>query len=104
MKTDYAQKTVDELTSKAGQRIARAACKRDAVGYTLEDVYTKYSNEKAGAFNYCRELCAALNGYNFRIISANTFVFSVFFEYVEASTGALCGAYITRDYDRFCYL
>lgn len=104
MRTDYAQKTVDELTSKAGQRVAKAACSYRAIGYRLEDVYSDYSAAKARAWEYCRELCAALNGYNFRIVSRNTFQFAVCFEYVEASTGALCGAYITRDYDRFCYL
>lgn len=67
----------------------------------LSECYSSYSWKKAGAFNYCRRLCYALNGYNLRIVSHNSWSFSVKFEFVHPDTGALCTAYITRTYNRF---
>ena len=49
-------------------------------GYSLREVYDNYSAAKENAYNYCLGLCAKENGYNFRIISHNTFSFSVAWE------------------------
>lgn len=38
----------------------------------LSDVYGKYSARKAKAERYCKEKCASMNGYGFRIISHNS--------------------------------
>lgn len=67
----------------------------------LYDCYKTFSFEKQKAFNYCVDLCHSKNGFELRIISHNSMVFSVGFKYVDEKTGVLMFAYITRDYDRY---
>lgn len=67
----------------------------------LSECYNSYSNAKADAFNYCRRMCYALGGSNLRIVSYNTFFFSVKFEFTHPDTGALCTAYITPNHNKF---
>lgn len=69
----------------------------------LYHVYNSYSRNKEYAFERCLTLMYDLEGYCLRIISANTMKFTVGFEFQDAS-GRPMFAYITRDYDRFCYL
>lgn len=66
----------------------------------LRDVYGRWSDKKERAYNYCRELMYKYNGNGFRIISANTFMFTVGFEFPHPNTGELMFAYITPDYNR----
>ena len=63
-------------------------------GYTLREVYGNYSRAKENAYNYCLGLYAKENGYNFRIISHNTFSFSVAWEIVNPETGEIIGTRI----------
>lgn len=44
--------------------------------YTLDEAYKSHSTAKENAYNYCRSLCQKEAGYDFRIISANTFQFT----------------------------
>lgn len=67
----------------------------------LSECYGSYSWKKASAFDYCRRLCYALGGFNLRIVSYNTFFFSVKFEFAHPDTGVLCTAYITPSYNKF---
>ena len=69
--------------------------------YTLDHAYKSYSIAKANAFDYCIDLMKTKNGWGLKIISANTFAFSVGFWFIHPETGAVCFAYITRDYDRY---
>ena len=74
------------------------------IGVTLDDVYKTYSREKVVAYNYCRRLCEDLDGWNFAITSANTFCFSVMFDFAHPKTGELMRAHITRGYNHAYYL
>lgn len=46
-------------------------------GYTLADVYGRYSQAKANAFEKCRRMCEEMHGDDLVIVSHNTFGFSV---------------------------
>ena len=76
--------TIKKNTKKAEQMLARANYNE---GYTLHEVYGNYSRAKENAYNYCLGLCYKENGYNFRIISHNTFSFSVAWEITNPETG-----------------
>lgn len=69
----------------------------------LYQVYGSYSVYKARAFEYCKALMHDLNGYGLRILSFNSQAFTVGFEFADPETGEAMFAYITKDYDRFCY-
>ena len=69
----------------------------------LYHVYNNYSRDKEYAFERCRSLMYDLEGYGLTIISSNSMQFTVGFEFEDVS-GRLMFAYITRDYDRYCYL
>lgn len=66
----------------------------------LRDVYGRWSDKKERAYNYCVELMRKYNGYDLRIISSNTFMFTVGFEFPHPETGETMFAYITPDYNR----
>lgn len=73
-------------------------------GFTLADVYDRWSHEKQSAYDYCKRLCDDLDGWGFCISSSNTFAFSVMFDFNHPETGDLMRAYITRDHDRAYYI
>lgn len=67
--------TIINATTKRGQNlIAGATC---VAGRTLHDVYGKFSKAKAQAYETCLRMCREEDGNNFRIISANSYGFSV---------------------------
>ena len=68
-------------------------------GRTLDDVYKSYSAAKQNAYDYCKRLQDKYNGYDFRIISANTFIFTAGFKFVDVETGVIKFMYITPSYD-----
>ena len=96
-----------ENTSKKNQRIARDAASWAYSGRNwknYKDIFEAYKNpsiRKVRAFEYCKNLCAELNGFDLVIPAAGCQTFSVCFKFYDE--GRLCYAYITRDYDRFCY-
>ena len=96
-------------TSKQGQRIARNAAEFAYSGRAwkqFRDIYEAYKNPsiyKVRAWNYCKELCKEMHGFDLVISAAGVQTFSVVFKFKERGTGRLCYAYITRDYNRFCY-
>lgn len=65
----------------------------------LRDVYGRYSDAKRKAYKRCRELFESVGGECFNIVSANTFQFTVGFEFEDRETGDRYFAYITRCYD-----
>lgn len=67
--------TTIKATTKRGKALIENASYYQ--GYYLHDVYDNYSHAKERAWDYCHELCKKENGYNFHIISHNTFSFSV---------------------------
>lgn len=71
--------------------------------YQLEDVYKTYSVFKARAWKYCIDLMSDLNGWCPKVLSANSQAFTVGFEFSDPETGEAMFAYITKDYNRFCY-
>ena len=75
-----------------------------AIGHTLDDVYGSYSDAKAQAYRYCTDLCVRYNGYNFCITSANTFAFTVSFEFINPDDYRPMRAIITRTYNHAYYL
>lgn len=48
---------------------------------TLHECYGSWSWSKERAYNYCKQLCASMNGYGFTIISYNIFMFTIGFKY-----------------------
>lgn len=92
-------------TSKNHERIAKAHIKdyERSTAYDLSDVYESYSDKKAKAFEYCERLYKSVNGFHgIRILSHNTFTFSVGFLFTDKENGHIRFAYITADYDRVC--
>jgi len=95
-------------TSKAGQRKAREAATwaYNHAWHVYSDIFDAYKNPssaKVRAWNYCKELCDRMHGYDLLISGAGCFTFSVVFKFRERGTKRECYAYITRDYNRFCY-
>lgn len=66
----------------------------------LWEVYGSFSHNKAKALNYCKELQAQRNGYDPRIPSANSFIFTYAFRFIDED-GDEALAYITPSHDRF---
>lgn len=83
-------------------RAAAPMCR--GIGETLDDVYKSYSREKQCAYNYCRQLCEDLGGWNFAITSAGSQTFSVMFDFAHPRTGELMRAHITRWHNHAYYL
>lgn len=73
-----------------------------AIYTTLSHAYAKASPAKWDAFNYCKSKQKELEGFNFRIVSYNTFCFTAAFQFIDKETGVLRLYYITRDYDYVC--
>lgn len=57
-------------------------------GYTLADVYNRYSRAKENAFEYCSNLCKRYNGWGLCISSHNAQTFTVMFNF-EPWAGAI---------------
>ena len=74
-------------STKRGQALLARA--NHFEGTDLSDVYGRYSSAKASAMRDCRLWCEEMNGYNFRIISHNTFGFSVAWNYTNKETGEI---------------
>lgn len=74
------------------------------IGYTLGDVYGSYSVGKECAYRYCIELCDKYAGYDFRITSANTYTFTVSFDFINPDDNRPMRAVITRCYNHAYYL
>ena len=64
----------------------------------LEDVYKSYSIYKARAWSYCKELMQDYCGYNLRVISHNSNIFTAGFEFQD-EFGVNYFMYITPTYD-----
>ena len=75
--------TIIKGTTKKGNDMLKRASYNE--GYYLHEVYGSSSTAKNNAWDYCRQKCFTENGENFRIISHNTFSFSVAWE-VEKGT------------------
>jgi len=94
-------------TSKARTRAAREQEKHFGSytwGYCTDifEAYSKPSREKIKAWEYCKDLCAALDGYMLTITAHGCQTFSVCFYFPHPESGKECFAYITRDYNSFC--
>ena len=70
----------------------------------LYHVYGRFSKAKIEAMDYCKKLMHSLGGKDLKICSHNDQSFSVGFEFPSPTTGAICFAYITKNYDRFIEL
>lgn len=64
-------------------------------GYTLDDVYTSYSHNKAIAWAYVERLCGALDGTGLGVTSFNTFSFCARFFFTNPDNGRKMVALIT---------
>ena len=68
----------------------------------IHSAYGKPSYAKVAAFEYCRNLCASLDGWGLKILAHGCQTFSVGFEFCDPETGVVRFAYITRDYNSTC--
>lgn len=73
--------TIIKKETKKGRSLLYTA--NNYEGTSLRDIYGRYSNAKAAAMRWCRELCVSENGTNFHICSHNTSVFTVAWETPE---------------------
>lgn len=73
-------KIINANTKRASDFLRRASVSE---GHSLRDVYGTYSAAKAESFNNCRRMCYDECGSNFRIISHNTFGYSVAWDIPE---------------------
>lgn len=69
--------------------------------YELYHAYGSASTAKWNAWEYCKRLCRDMNGEGLKVISKNTFQFTVGFEYPSEETGEIMFAYITANSDTF---
>ena len=97
-----------ENTTRKNQNYARTMAEYayNNRRWTYNDIYDAYrtpSREKVRAWEYCKNACAEVGGYDLIISSKNIFRFSACFKFDDPETGALCYCYITADYDRYCY-
>lgn len=83
--------TVKDLTREHRRFVASDAM-------LLGDVYKRYSSAKDKAYRYCMKLFKDMNGDCIRIVSANTFQFTVGFEF-DGDNGKRYFAYITKTHD-----
>ena len=60
--------------------------------------YNRPSYNKEKAWARCEEICKDHNGYNLKVISRNTFVFTAGFESVDLETGVCLFTLITPNY------
>ena len=64
-------------------------------GEELSDVYKKPSDAKIRAFNWCKDECEKLNGFNFAIVGHSSQIFSVGFDFEHPETGERMMAHYT---------
>ena len=81
-----------------------AAPRVRAIGHTLDAVYGSYSAAKAHAYRYCKYLCEKYDGYDFCITAANTFTFTVSFDFINPDDNRPMRAIITPRYNHAYYL
>lgn len=55
----------------------------------LRECYASWSMEKQKAYDYQRRLCYEMKGFEFRILSATTFFFTVGFLFPSPETGVI---------------
>lgn len=55
----------------------------------LRECYTTWSIEKQKAYDYQRRVCYEMKGFEFRILSATTFFFTVGFLFSHPETGVV---------------
>ena len=67
--------TIIKGTTAKGRTMMHNANRNE--GCELWQIYDVYSPAKRRSFEACKDLCASENGENFRIISHNTFNYSV---------------------------
>lgn len=79
-------------TTKRAQGFIYSYAKAKA-GSTLYTVYTKPSDDKQKAWEYCRRVMSELNGYDMRITGKGTYTFSCAFKFRE--NGRVFLAYFT---------
>lgn len=79
-----------ENTKQATQLIRSYDNSIDCYGLrTLEDCYKSYSHDKARSYYNIKLECEELDGYDFTILSANTWQYSCGYVYPDKETGAL---------------
>ena len=74
-------------STKRGQELLARANNNE--GTELFEVYGSYSAAKGRAMKECKEKCAAVNGYDFRIIGHNGWAFSVAWNFTNQETGEI---------------
>lgn len=65
----------------------------------LFSAYSKPSKDKINAFTKCKNKQVDLDGFDFRIISKNTYIFTCGFKYINMLTGKKMFYYITPYYE-----
>lgn len=90
------------MTTREQENRARANINswRRSTYYELWDAYGRCSSRKKAAWDYCKNLCAKLDGTGLKVISRNSHIFTAGFEYTDKETGEVMFMYISPNYDR----
>lgn len=86
--------TRQEKQAKANIGSWMASSKKD-----ITSAYKKPSVAKRRAWNYCKELCANLNGKDLKVVSNNCYFFTAGFQFADKETGVLKYMHITAYHD-----
>ena len=73
-------------------------------GIYLTDVYKSPSDAKCHAYEVCLRMYEKMDGWDFCIVSHNTFTFCVAFQFMDPETGEVVQAYITPTHNYYWYL
>lgn len=66
---------------------------------SLSHVYSRYSDAKARAWEYCQNLQFKYNGWGLRVVTHNQQMFTAGFLFEDPETGVLKYMHITKSYD-----
>lgn len=71
----------------------------ESTWHSLSDAYkTGYSAAKGRAWRHYAELCESMGGDDMKVISKNTWQYSLGFKFTDDATGVLCFYYATPNY------
>lgn len=86
---------------KQQERVAKANIERWKAS-NKNDITKAYKNPsvaKRRAWNYCKELCAGLNGRELKVVSNNCHFFTAGFQFADKETGVVKYMHITAYHD-----
>lgn len=66
---------------------------------SLFKAYEKPSKDKRKAWEHCKNLCDAFDGYRLKVITKNCHMFTAGFQYIDVDSGEERFYFITKSYE-----